>query len=112
MAQGFICKNCDWKLKPGELIQCDDIRKGPYYCPGCKEKLTITDKKGDMEKKFWMVLKDAANASTFVRHLDYEEAAIEAERLCRKEGVGFYLLEAKCKVGLVHPPLVWTDLEE
>jgi len=65
-----------------------------------------------MEKKFYMIVKDAANASTFVRHFDFGEAVDEAERLCRKEGVSFYILEAKTKVlPPTHPPLVWTDLE-
>jgi len=66
-----------------------------------------------MEKKFYMIVKDAANASTFVRHFNYGEAAIEAERLCHKEGVGFYILEAKKKV--LPPtcaPVTWTDLED
>ena len=43
MAQIFICKNRDWKPYPGAIIPCDDIRIGPYYCPKCKEKLTVVD---------------------------------------------------------------------
>jgi len=43
MAQIFICNNCDWKPYPGSVILCDDIRKGPYYCPKCEKELIIVD---------------------------------------------------------------------
>jgi hypothetical protein len=33
------CIYCDWESEPGCIILCDDVIKGPWYCPKCKEKL-------------------------------------------------------------------------
>lgn len=43
MAIIYICNNCPWKPKPGSVIKCDNINTGPFYCPGCGEKLTVVD---------------------------------------------------------------------
>ena len=37
----FECLHCDWKQVPGSFILCDDVKKGPYYCPDCKKELKI-----------------------------------------------------------------------
>ncbi|OGP82225.1 MAG: hypothetical protein A2Z08_07955 [Deltaproteobacteria bacterium RBG_16_54_11] len=31
----LVCRECGWKPTPGVMIKCDDIRRGPFYCPDC-----------------------------------------------------------------------------
>ena len=42
------CKKCDWKTKPRQIILCDNVKCGPYYCPDCGEIMKVT--KGQLEK--------------------------------------------------------------
>lgn len=37
----FVCKNCGYMpQKPGQVVRCDNVDCGPYYCPNCGEQLT------------------------------------------------------------------------
>lgn len=56
-----------------------------------------------MIPKFWMVVKGDSpnNFGTVVRHATFEEAQKEAERLCRREGTPFYVLESIARVHAV-----------
>lgn len=56
----------------------------------------------------YAVAKESLNTFTFSKfHETYEEAAKEAERLCRKERATFYVLEAKSKCYLEEIPVIW-----
>lgn len=67
-----------------------------------------------MHKKFWMVIKfDSQSSSTSFRHDTLCDARREAERLARKDGAPFYVLEAVARVELeapVSPPVTWEAL--
>ena len=31
----FTCFNCGWTAQPGNVIKCDSVPDGPWYCPTC-----------------------------------------------------------------------------
>jgi hypothetical protein len=61
--------------------------------------------------KFWMVIRGdgEGSATSAKRHYSFVDARNEAERLARKEGVPFYVLEAigRCEVATPVPPVNW-----
>ena len=58
--------------------------------------------------KFFMILRnDGKQSGAYKRHDDYSEAKQEAERLCRKEGCQFVLLEAIEVVCPINVPIKW-----
>ena len=59
---------------------------------------------------FWCVMRDKGESYVSKRHPCFESAKMEAQRLCRKEGGRFYVLQL---VGYVQPsptPIEWVDL--
>jgi hypothetical protein len=58
--------------------------------------------------KFWVVMRDKPESYISKRHPTMEAAEQEAERLCRKEQVAFYILQVIEAVEPVKSPLKWT----
>jgi len=61
-------------------------------------------------KKFWMVIREKEGAGTFIRHDTITDATNEAERLCKKEGGTFYVLEVVGAYMPETPPIKWVNL--
>ena len=59
-------------------------------------------------KKFWMVIGDRKQSAVQHRHETLESARIEAERLCRKENMTFFVLEAVQYVTTADVPVTWN----
>jgi len=66
----------------------------------------------ERRKEMYAVIKtkDCGQHSFTYFHANYKDARAEAERLCRKEQTGFYVLKvvSKCSIGTM--PVVWEDL--
>jgi hypothetical protein len=64
-----------------------------------------------MLRKFWMIIRadESTGENVTHQHYDFLEAEKEAERLCRKEGKPFYVLEmiGRVEPGLPFPPVSW-----
>jgi len=60
-------------------------------------------------KPFWIVMRDKAETFVSKRHLTFEEAQLESVRLCRKEGVRFYVLGTVGCAEIEERPVAWRD---
>lgn len=61
--------------------------------------------------KFWIVMRDDRNNYFSKRHPTEKEARQEAERLCRKEKVTFFVFEVCACVEALQTPVVWNEIK-
>ena len=50
----FTCNNCGWVASAGDIIKCDSITDGPWYCPTCTlplPEITLKEVKKEPEKE-------------------------------------------------------------
>ena len=61
-------------------------------------------------ENFWIVIRDKPETYVSKRHYSLAEARAEAERLCRKEAVRFYVLRVVGCAEPMRPPVQWWVL--